>query len=68
MSCGEIVMNASLVRKASSALLGFRRLDYPDVDPPEWQKLLAVRLKNNEVTMREVPLDYYLKTAICPEL
>ena len=48
MTCGEIVMNASLARKASSALLGFRRLDYPDVDPPEWRKFLAVRLKDNE--------------------
>ena len=29
-------------------------------------KLLAVRLKNNEVTMREVPLDYYLKPPYAP--
>ena len=61
MTCGEMVMNASLERKASSALLGFHRLDYPEVDPPGWHKLLLIRLENNKVNVRDLPLDYYLK-------
>ena len=49
ITCSEMVLNASLARKASSALLGFRRLDYPEVDPPEWRKLLPIRLEDNMV-------------------
>ena len=49
------------LRKASSALLGFHRLDYPEVDPPEWRKFLLIRLEDNKVNVRDLPLDYYLK-------
>jgi len=56
-----MVLNASLARKASSALLGFRRLDYPEIDPPGWRKFLPIRLEDNKVTARDLPLDYYLK-------
>jgi len=41
ITTGEIVMQASLARKASSAPLGFSRLDYPAADPPEWQKYVT---------------------------
>jgi succinate dehydrogenase/fumarate reductase flavoprotein subunit len=61
ITCGEIIMNASLARRASSALLAFRRLDFPDVDPPDWQKYVAIRLKDDHVEARDVPLDYYLR-------
>ena len=66
ISCGEVVINASLARKASSAVLGFKRLDYPDIDPPEWKKLLAMKLRDSEVTVKEVPLDYFLKPPYAP--
>ncbi len=46
ISVGELVMHSSLARKASSALLSFQRLDYPEVDPPEWQKFLPIRLED----------------------
>lgn len=36
LEVGRAIMHASLARKASSQALGFRRLDYPQVDPPEW--------------------------------
>ena len=58
---GELVMQASLARKASSALLDFHRLDYPQLDPPEWEKLIPVRLEEGGVKVRELPLDYHLK-------
>jgi succinate dehydrogenase/fumarate reductase flavoprotein subunit len=61
MTCGEIVMNASRARKATNETLAFRRLDYPQADPRDWQKFIPVRLENDEVKTREVPLDYYLK-------
>lgn len=58
---GEMVINASLARKASSVYLDFFRLDYPEMDPEEWQKLIPIRLENNEVKVRDLPLDYDLK-------
>jgi succinate dehydrogenase/fumarate reductase flavoprotein subunit len=66
IAVGELVMNASLVRKASSVYLDFYRLDYPELDPPEWHKLLPVRLENNEVRVRELPVDYHLRDPYAP--
>jgi succinate dehydrogenase/fumarate reductase flavoprotein subunit len=60
MTVGEMVMHASLLRKASSIPLVFSRLDYPDTDPPEWDKLLPMKLENNKVIVRELPLNYHL--------
>jgi succinate dehydrogenase/fumarate reductase flavoprotein subunit len=66
ISVGELVINSSLARKASSAYLSFQRLDYTEVDPPEWQKFLPIRLEDSEVKARELPLDYYLKPPYAP--
>ncbi len=61
ITVGEAVMHASLARKSSSALLNFYRLDYPLVDPPDWQKLLPIKLVDGKVTVSELPLDYHLR-------
>jgi succinate dehydrogenase/fumarate reductase flavoprotein subunit len=61
MTVGEIIMQASLARKASSLLLDFKRLDYPQVDPPEWHKIITIRLENGGIQVGEQPLSYYLK-------
>jgi succinate dehydrogenase/fumarate reductase flavoprotein subunit len=61
LTVGEMVMHASLARRASSSQLDFRRLDYPALDPPEWRKLLPVRRERDEVVSRDLPLDYYLR-------
>jgi succinate dehydrogenase/fumarate reductase flavoprotein subunit len=58
---GEAMMQASLARKASNAVLDFHRLDYPEMDPPEWRKLLPIKQINGDVKVRELPLDYFLK-------
>jgi succinate dehydrogenase/fumarate reductase flavoprotein subunit len=60
MTVGEIVMNASLARRASSAVLDFKRLDYPQLDPPEWDKFISVRLENGEVKVGQRPSNYWL--------
>jgi len=52
-------MHACLARKASSAILGFNRLDYPEVEPPEWMKFVTVRQEDSEVKVGELPLDYW---------
>jgi succinate dehydrogenase/fumarate reductase flavoprotein subunit len=55
----EIVVHASLARKASSRALLFFRIDYPDIDPAEWNKFVTVRLENNKVKMGALPLNYW---------
>jgi len=60
ISVGEMIMHASLARKASSRALNFKRLDYPEVDPPEWNKFVTTRLENGEVKVGELPFNYWL--------
>jgi succinate dehydrogenase/fumarate reductase flavoprotein subunit len=60
ITVGETMMHASLARKASSRELGFNRLDYPEIDPPEWNKFVTIRLENGEVKVGDLPLNYYL--------
>ena len=61
VTVGEMVIHASLARRASSDQLGFRRLDHPAVDPPEWRKLLPIRREADGVAAAELPLDYHLR-------
>jgi succinate dehydrogenase/fumarate reductase flavoprotein subunit len=61
ISVGELVFKACLQRKASNSMLDFHRLDYPQMDPPEWNKLLPIRQEDNKVKVRELPLDFHLK-------
>jgi len=56
---GQIVLHASLARKASSEMLNFFRIDYPEVDPPEWRKYVTVKLENGRVKVGELPMKYW---------
>jgi succinate dehydrogenase/fumarate reductase flavoprotein subunit len=58
---GELVMKASLARKASNSILDFMRLDFPEMDPPDWNKLLPIRQENDKARTRDLPLDFHLK-------
>jgi succinate dehydrogenase/fumarate reductase flavoprotein subunit len=66
MTIGEIIMQASLARKASSLLLDFKRLDYPEIDPPEWNKIVTIRQENNGIRVGELPLRYWLLPPYAP--
>ena len=55
----KIIVNASLVRRASSKPLHFRRSDYPETDPPDWNMFVTIKLVNTEVAIGKKPLDYY---------
>ena len=66
ITVGELAMNASLARKASNIYIDFYRLDYPELDQPEWQKFLPIRLEDNKVKVRELPLDFHLKAPNAP--
>jgi succinate dehydrogenase/fumarate reductase flavoprotein subunit len=55
----RILLHASLARKASSQFLGFSRIDYPEMDPPEWRKFITVKQEDGKVQVGELPLDYW---------
>ena len=61
ITVGEVAMKASLARKASNSILGFQRLDYPAMDPPEWNILLPVHQENHQVKVTKVPLDFHFR-------
>jgi succinate dehydrogenase/fumarate reductase flavoprotein subunit len=67
LEVGRAMMHASLARRASSEPLGFKRLDYPETDPPEWHKLVALSRQGGEVVSRDVDCDYPLLPPFSPD-
>jgi succinate dehydrogenase/fumarate reductase flavoprotein subunit len=55
----RVILNASLARKASSMMLGFNRIDYPEMDPPEWNKMLTIKQENGKVVHGDVPHGFW---------
>jgi succinate dehydrogenase/fumarate reductase flavoprotein subunit len=56
---GQMVIEASLARKASSRLLNFYRIDYPELDPSNWNKFVAIQMRNNKVKTVDYPDRYW---------
>jgi len=54
----QVIIHACLARKASSASLSFYRVDYTEVDPPEWHKWLTVKQENGKVKVNQLPIDF----------
>ena len=55
----KIIIHSSLARKASSMPLNFQRIDYPAIDPAEWNKFLTIKLENNKVKTGELPQEFW---------
>ena len=55
----QMVMYASLARKASSQGLNFYRIDYPELDPPEWGKYITIKLENDKVKEGSLPMNFW---------
>ncbi len=47
-------------------LLDFRRLDYPEPDPPDWRRLLVLRKSGGEVLADSRPTDWHLRPPYAP--
>jgi succinate dehydrogenase/fumarate reductase flavoprotein subunit len=58
LSVGEMIMHASLARKASSS--NFKRLDYPEMNPPEWNKFITIKQEREKVKIGELPTNFLL--------
>ena len=68
ISIGELVIKSSLERRSSNSVLDFHRLDYPEMDPPAWDKLLPVRQEDGKLQVRELPLDFHVEPPYAPTL
>jgi succinate dehydrogenase/fumarate reductase flavoprotein subunit len=60
LTISEIIIHASLARKASSNTLDFHRVDYPEVEPRDWRKFITLKLQDDRVVTSSLPLNYYL--------
>jgi succinate dehydrogenase/fumarate reductase flavoprotein subunit len=61
LTYAQIIIQAMLARKASSVPLNLRRIDYPALDPPEWNKYLTIKQKNGKITTGDLPLAFWGK-------
>jgi len=59
MTNAELVIEACRARKASSRQLDFVRLDFPDIDPPRWNKFVTVKKSESGIETGQLSLDYY---------
>jgi succinate dehydrogenase/fumarate reductase flavoprotein subunit len=55
----KIIIYSMLERKASSRMLGLNRIDYPEMDPPEWDKYLTIKLENDKIKFGELPQRFW---------
>jgi succinate dehydrogenase/fumarate reductase flavoprotein subunit len=55
----KVIIHSSLARKASSMPLNFQRIDFPAIDPPEWNKFLTIKLENDKVKTGELPQNFW---------
>jgi succinate dehydrogenase/fumarate reductase flavoprotein subunit len=58
LTYSQIIIEASLARKDSNKYMDFRRIDFPEMDPPEWHKFITVKQENGKVKAETLPLDY----------
>ena len=61
LTVGQMIMEASRARKASSKACDFERVDYPEVDPPEWDKYVIIKLAEDGIQISDKPCDYWLQ-------
>ena len=59
LAFSQLIIHGSLARKASSRSLNFQRIDYPQMDPPEWKKFITLKLADGKVKIGELPLTYW---------
>ena len=59
LTYAQIIVHSTLARQASSMPLGLQRIDFPALDPPEWNKFLTIRLEDGVVKHGELPIRYW---------
>jgi succinate dehydrogenase/fumarate reductase flavoprotein subunit len=59
LTCDQVIVLASLARKASSDVLGHHRLDFPEKDPPEWHKFITLKQTDGQAKAGELPIGFW---------
>ena len=59
LTCSKAIIHACLAREASSQFLGFNRLDFPEMDPPEWKKWIAIKLEDGKVKSKSLSINFW---------
>lgn len=59
LTVSQIILYSCKERKASSQHLCFNRSDYPQMDPPEYNKFIVISQKNGTVKFRYLPHRYF---------
>jgi hypothetical protein len=54
-----MIVAACQARKASSTPLHFKRIDCPQVDPPEWHKWVVIRSQGDQVAVSDRPIAFW---------
>jgi succinate dehydrogenase/fumarate reductase flavoprotein subunit len=55
----QIIVQAMQARKASSMPLNFQRIDYPTMDPADWNHFLTIKQENGKVVTGKIPMRYF---------
>ncbi len=56
----QMIVHASMARKVSSKFLNFYRVDYPQIDPPEWQKFITIKQEDWKVKVGKLSIDFWV--------
>ena len=59
LTVAQMVLHACMLRKSSSEPLFFKRSDYPEMDPEQDRTHITIRLEEEKVVSRRVPLDFF---------
>ena len=55
-----MIVHACTARKASSTHLHFKRLDYPEMDPAQWQKWITLEKNSDDaLSFGELPIAFW---------
>ena len=65
---GEVIIHACLARKVSNPRLGLQRMDYQQVDSPENEAYMTIKLENGKVKTRDLSFNYWLQPPYKPTL
>jgi len=59
LTCCRMIVAACQARKASNTHLHFKRLDYPQMDPPEWHKWVVIRSTGDQIAVSDRPIAFW---------
>jgi len=59
LTVAKIMLQAMKAHKASSPMMNLMRIDYPQIDPPEYDKWMTIKQENDKVVIGSLPLKFW---------